>query len=97
MSGYRSSDTEIGCPAAYLLAKSSRSSIWATVMIRVSRMTSAKLSVASHSLLRRTSVRSGIRIWSACSRYVSALRSISSSERIGRSVERPDGSPIRVV
>ncbi len=39
----------------------------------------------------------GSRIWSACSRYVSAFRSISSSERIGRSVERPEGSPIRVV
>ena len=68
-------------------------------MIRVSRMTSAKLSPPSHSLLKRTSVCSGTRIWRACSTYVSAFASISSSERIGRSrrAARRIADPGRVV
>jgi hypothetical protein len=37
------------------------------------------------------------RITFACSRYSRAFASISSSDRIGRSLERPEGSPIRVV
>ena len=47
MSGYRSSDTEIGVLAAKRFAKSSRSSSRATVVVRVSRRISVKSSLAS--------------------------------------------------
>ena len=97
MSGYRSSETEMGAPAAKRFAKSSRSRSRATVIVRVSFRVSAKSSFDSHSLLNLTSVRAGSMILDACSKYVCAFRSISASSRIGRSAERPDGSPIRVV
>ena len=52
---------------------------------------------ANHSPLGRTSVRAGSRMWKACSRKVSALARISSSESIGRVELRPLGSPTRAV
>ena len=65
--------------------------------VRVSASTPAKSSSFNHSLLKRTSVFAGSMIRDAWSKKRCALRSISSGSRIGRSAERPDGSPIRVV
>ncbi len=56
--GYSSSMTEIGLPSAYRLAKSSRSSMRATVVLAVSRRIDSMSSGSSHSELYRTSVRS---------------------------------------
>jgi hypothetical protein len=67
------------------------------VIVRVRRSVSAKSSLPSHSLLKRSSVRAGSMIADACSKYRRALRSISSGSRIGRSADLPDGSPMRVV
>src|SRR3954451_17739058 len=98
MSGYRSSRTEIGARAAKRLAKSSRSSIWATVAVRAS-LKSSCIGMSSHSELNRSSYSSGSsRItWNACCSYVRALRSISSPESTGRVDVRPLGSPTRAV
>jgi hypothetical protein len=84
--------------ADHRLAKSSRSSICATVVVRTSLSKSVK-AMSSHSPLRRTSRRSGSgsRIFKAWSWKVAALASISAAESIGRRLERPDGSPTRAV
>jgi hypothetical protein len=59
---------------------------------RTSRKSSS-LDISSHSLLRRTSVRSGSSTVNACSWNVRAWASISSSLSTGRSTARPLGSP----
>src|SRR3954452_15500638 len=98
MSGYRSSSTEIGACAAKRLAKSSRSSIWATVAVRAS-LKSSCIGMSSHSELKRSSYSSGSSrmTWNACCSYVRALRPISSPDRTGRVDVRPLGSPTRAV
>ena len=58
----------MGSLAAKRFEKSSRSSIRATVVVRVRRRTSAKSSLPSHSLLKRSSVRSASMIVEACSK-----------------------------
>ena len=58
---------------------------------------SSALGMSSHSLLNLTSVRSASRILKAWSWNVRALSAISSAESIGRSAERPLGSPTRAV
>jgi hypothetical protein len=67
------------------------------VSILVKRTTSAKLSFASHSPLKRTSVFARSSTRNACSAKRCALASSSSSASTGRSDERPEGSPIRAV
>src|SRR3954451_8146137 len=88
----------MGARAAKRLAKSSRSSICATVAVRAS-LNSSSIGMSSHSELKRSSYRSGSsRITrNACSWYVFALASISSPDRTGRVELRPLGSPTRAV
>ena len=66
-------------------------------MNRRASRNSSSLDIASHSPLRRTSVRSGSSTVNACSWNVRAWASISSSLSIGRSTARPLGSPTLAV
>ena len=82
---------------AYLFAKSSRSSILATVILRASSSASPNDIFENHSLLRCTSVRDSSKTLNACSRYVRLFASTSSGVRTGRRAERPLGSPMHAV
>src|SRR5512132_2382414 len=97
INGYRNSTTLMGFPSSYRFRKSSRSSIRATVYADVSRSTSAIVISPSHSEFRRTSAELTSSTLPACSRYVVAFVSISSSVRNGRVSDWPEGSPTRPV
>src|SRR6266511_2830388 len=96
-SGYRNSITEMGRPSAYRLAKSSRSSIRATVAAAVMRSTASMSMASSHSELYRTSVASLSRISQNCSRSRSAYPRTTSAVSRGRVSDFPLGSPTRAV
>ena len=83
----------MGRPSRYRVAKSSRSSMRATVVRAESRSISAVPIVVSHSELRRISSRSGQRSRLQLVRRRRRWSSISSAARDGRVVVRPVGSP----
>jgi hypothetical protein len=83
----------MGSFARYLREKSSRSSIRATVTVAARSSTSFIRNGPSQSPLWVISALSILSTFAACSTYVRALALISSSERRGRLLERPEGSP----
>ena len=89
--------SEMGFPVANRFAKSSRSSILATVVDAVSRRTSSTPSVSNHSELRRSSTRSRSITFQNWDSTRSAKASTSSFESVGRVEDLPDGSPTRAV
>ncbi len=89
--------TEIGLPSSYRFAKSSRSSILATVVVAVRRRIASMSSGSSHSELCRTSVRSRSSTIQNWSNSRSAYPSTSSFDRRGRVSLFPEGSPTRAV
>ena len=87
----------MGRSSAQRFLKSSRSSMRASVYFAASLIIPADPSGESHSLLKRTSVRSRSSTLNTCFLYVSALAAICSSLSGGRVVFRPVGSPIIAV
>ena len=84
--------SEMGFPAAYRFAKSSRSSIRATVVDAVSRSDVLDAECLNHSELRRSSTRSRSIAFQNWDSTRSAKASTSSFESVGRVEDLPDGS-----